>query len=443
MKKLITSLFVLAATLNLAAQTPFETLFEDATLRLDYIFTGDNTHKEIFLADMVKCPVWAGRRSSLGAPLLRGNGQVRVCDRETGEVLYVNSFATLFDEWQATQEATYRPRAYETCLQVPFPKKPVTVQVILTDYHAREVSRIEHIVDPSDILIRQRHPNTCETRLIHGNGNVSEALDLVVLSEGYVEGQQEKFFSDAARIVRDALFETEPYHTCRDKFNIRAVFVPSQDEGPSVPHEGLWTQTVAQSHYDTFYSARYLTTSSMRKVCDAIGTVPYEHIIVLVNTPRYGGGGIYNGVTITSCDDVASAVVFVHEFGHAFAGLADEYAYDEFESMYPADTEPWEPNITTLKDFRSKWADMLPAGTPVPTPRDPLDYKPVRKIWNTFTPAEKQLLNGKLGVYEGAGNTSKGVYRPVQECRMRMNECEYFCPVCQRAIIRTIEFYTK
>ena len=413
-RKLILLFVVVLTALSARAQSAgpaFDSHFADATLRLDYVFTGDATHKDIFLADRVRIPVWAGRREHLQTPLLRGNGQVKVCSEATGEVLYVNGFATLFDEWQATEEATHTRRAYETVLQVPFPKEPVWVQVVLTDYHAKEVARIEHRVDPADILIRERHPNGFETRLIHGNGNVEEALDLVILSEGYTDGQQEKFFADAARMVRDALFAMEPYNKYQDRFNIRAVFAPSLEEGPSVPHEGLWHETVAGTHYDTFYSERYLTTSAMRRVCDAVGTVPYEHLVVLVNTPRYGGGGIYNGVTISSCDHPQSEIVFVHEFGHAFAGLGDEYAYDEFESMYPSDTEPWEPNITTLKDFSSKWEDMMQEGT--------------------------------VGLYEGAGNTSKGVYRPVEQCRMRVNNCPAFCPVCQRAIARTIEFYTK
>ena len=140
------------------------------------------------------------------------------------------------------------------------------------------------------------------------------------------------------------------------------------------------------------------------------------------------------------------APVLVHEFGHAFAGLADEYAYDSEgnDSIYPADTEPWEPNITTLRDFASKWQDLLPEGTPVPTPVDAIErQKDVRRIWHTLTPEVKASLNLKIGVYEGAGYQMDGVYRPVQECRMRINECEEFCPVCTRAINATIDYYTK
>jgi hypothetical protein len=280
--------------------------------------------------------------------------------------------------------------------------------------------------------------------VLQEGGSLDSALDLVVISEGYLAGQREKFYADAQRLVCDGLFATEPYTSYMDRFNIRAVFSASADEGPSVPREGIWHDTAVKSHYDTFYSDRYLTTSAMRKLYDELGTVPFEHVIVLVNTPRYGGGGIYNNISVASSDHPSSGIVFVHEFGHAFAGLADEYAYDEFDPVYPADTEPWEPNITTLKDFGSKWEDMLPSGTPIPTqPNAAYDSIDVRKVWSTFTQEVRAELNERLGVYEGAGNSTKGVYRPVQQCRMRINECDSFCPVCRRAIVRTIEFYTR
>jgi len=463
------------------AQLPpvtFDGFFEDATLRLDYELCGDAKHSEIYLQDMLKTSVWAGRRENLDSLLLRGNGQIVVRSAGTGQKLYANGFSSLFLEWQATPEAEERQRAFEICLQVPFPKEPVTVEVALFDTHGKVAAKIVHEVDPADILIRdlavgdagsgsgataragevtsvragqtagipaQGSPKTgAELRMLNEGGAVDAALDLVVVAEGYLASQKEKFYADAERLICNELFATEPYTSFRDRFNIRALFVPSADEGPSVPREGIWHDTAVDSHYDTFYSDRYLTTSSMRKLYDVIGTLPFEHVIVLVNTPLYGGGGIYNNISVACSDHPSSAIVFVHEFGHAFAGLADEYAYDEFDSVYPADTEPWEPNITTLKDFGSKWEDMLPAGVQIPTAPDPLiDTVDVRKVWADLAPELRAELNEQLGVYEGAGNSTSGVYRPVQECRMRINECDSFCPVCRRAITRTIEFYTR
>ena len=472
-----------AGTVLPLPELTFDRFFEDATLRLDYALAGDASRQEIYLQDMLATSVWAGRREHLDSLLLQGNGQVTVRSERSGQLLYRNGFSSLFQEWLATPEAESRPRAFELCLQVPFPKEPVTVEVTLFDTHAAVAARLTHRVDPKDILLRKVQagdggaagsagaggPSVAggqpgrsgpggpsgmsgqpgrsakgELRVLQEGGPVDKALDLVVVSEGYLAGQKDKFYADAGKLIRDCLFATEPYTSYRDRFNIRAVFVPSADEGPSVPREGVWHDTAVASHYDTFYSDRYLTTSAMRRLYDALGTVPFEHVIVLVNTPLYGGGGIYNNISVACSDHPTSGIVFVHEFGHAFAGLADEYAYDEFDPMYPADTEPWEPNITTLKDFDSKWADMLPAGTPVPTQQDALlDSVDVRRVWSTLPPELRAGLNGRLGVYEGAGNCTHGVYRPAQVCRMRINECDSFCPVCRRAIIRTIEFYTR
>ena len=400
---MITALLAVAA--GVRAQN-FDRDFENATLRLDYVFCGDNAHQAIYFQQALRTSEWAGRRENLSAPLLEGNGQIRVLNPETGECLYANSFSTLFQEWQVEEEAKHR-------------------------------------IDPTDILIRQAADNGYSSAVVWQGGPLDETIDIVVVSEGYGAAEKAKFYRDAEHVAT-ALFRHEPFAANRNKFTIRAVFVPSLDSGVSVPRRGSWMRTPLDSHFDTFYVDRYLTTSAQQKVYDAIGTVPFEHIVVMVNTGIYGGGGIYNSLTIMNSDHPTFNAVMVHEFGHAFGGLADEYAYgDQVETSYPADTEPWEPNITTLHDFGAKWQDMLPAGTAIPTPLDDLDKQDVRRIWQTFTPEQKSLLNLKIGVYEGAGYQSKGVFRPVQECRMRINECEEFCPVCTRAIVRMIEYYTR
>jgi len=201
--------------------------------------------------------------------------------------------------------------------------------------------------------------------------------------------------------------------------------VPSAQQGVSIPHDHIWRNTALCSNYDTFYSNRYLTTLHLKNLHDILSGIPYEHIIILANTDNYGGGGIYNSYVMSSAHHQMSIPVVVHEFGHSFAGLADEYYYDDsYETMYPSDTEPWEPNITTLVDFKSKWADML--GTDVKIPTEPTG----------------KGLYTQIGVYEGGGYQSKGVYRPVQECRMKINEAPLFCPVCERAIRRIIDYST-
>ena len=435
-----TAFFLTAAAL--CAQD-FEADFEDATLRLDYVFCGDNAHQAIYFQQALKTSSWAGRRHNLASPLLEGNGQIRVLDPGTGKTLYAHSFSTLFQEWQVTEEATRVQKAFENCFQVPFPRRPVDVEICLVDTHRRVSSRLRHRIDPSDILIRRMGDNGLSSAALWHGGPLESTVDIVVVSEGYAQAEKAKFYADAERVAQ-ALFRHEPFASLRDRFSVRAVFAPSQRSGVSVPRLGRWLDTPADSHFDTFYTDRYLTTSSQQKVYDLIGTVPFEHIVVLVNTDLYGGGGIFNSLTIMNSDHPTFNEVMVHEFGHAFGGLADEYAYgDQVETLYPADTEPWEPNITTLHDFASKWADMLPEGTRIPTEPDELDRRDVRRIWRTFTPEQKALLNLKVGVYEGAGYQTQGVYRPVQECRMRINECELFCPVCARAIVRIIDYYTR
>ena len=450
MKKYISIIALAIVTLmlgNAAASAQnevcFDKFFQDSTLRLDYVFCGDAHHQAIYLERMYKTSKWAGRRNNLDKPLLAGNGQVNVSDPESGQVLYSNSFSTLFQEWQSYEEATKVQKAFENCIQVPFPKVPVRVEVTLTDVHGKVTSSISHVVDPADILICRLNDNLLERRVLKAS-TAANPIDIVFVADAYDASEKEKFFSDAARGV-EAMFSHEPYATYADRFSVVAIFSPSQESGVSRPGLGIWRNTAADSHFDTFYMDRYLTTSSMRKLYDIIGTVPFEHIILMVNTPVYGGGGIYNSITIMGSDHYTFKNVLVHEFGHAFGGLADEYAYGDLEEpMYPSDTEPWEPNITTLTDFASKWQDLLPANCPIPTPVDEIETKAdVRRIWDTLSKEQRESLNLKVGVYEGAGYSLTGVYRPVQECRMRINECKDFCPVCSRAIIKMIQYYSE
>ena len=392
-------------------------------------------------------------------------------DHETGRLLYVHTFSTLFQEWQATEEATRVEKAFQNSCNVPMPRRKVDVKVTLTDFHNQVQAQLQHVVDPADILIRpldtsstpyyyiwkgQTLPLAKEKATdqagrrnfmptegpLDGEPDIVSCIDLAIVAEGYTRQQMGKFYGDCQRVV-DALFAHEPFTSMKQRFNVVAVAAESQQSGPSVPHRGRWSLTPSNVHYDTFYSDRYLMTQDMHRLYDLLSGVPFEHIIVLVNSDTYGGGGIYNQLTVSTSDHPTFRQVLVHEFGHAYAGLGDEYFYDDgYETMYPADTEPWEPNLTTLVDFQSKWADMVPKGTPVPTPpsADVPNYRMVK------TAEERQRLNAatrRVGVFEGGGYQSKGVYRPAQECRMKINEVEDFCPVCARALVRITDFYTS
>ncbi len=429
---------VLFGTVAATAQN-FEDYFEDKTLRLDYIVAGDSLNQAIYFEQAYTHPVWAGRRTRLGEKFLNGNGQVTVYEHGTDKVLYVNTFSTLFQEWQLTAEAKHLQKAFESSFVVPFPKQKVDVCITLSDTHQKVTAELRHTVDPTDILIRPLGENGIPSKYILKSGDTADCVDLAIVAEGYRQDQMGKFYKDAQRAV-DAIFEREPFASLKGQFNVVAVAAPSQDDGPSIPHDAKWKNTLANSHYDTFYSARYLTTGKIHRIYDALSNVPFEQIIVLINSETYGGGGIYNQVTLSTSDHPTFKKVLVHEFGHGYAGLGDEYSTDEYDPMYPSDTEPWEPNLTTMKDFQSKWADMMPKGVKIPTP---LAKLPNNK--NIKNEKEQKQLNDavfKIGVFEGAGNQSKGCYRPAQVCRMRINEVDDFCPVCQRAIKRITDFYT-
>jgi len=417
--------FLLSCCHHLCAQD-FDEWFLDKTLRLNYTLSGDNRSQRIYLDEMMCSDNWYGRRVNLDSLLLLGNGQICLKDSESGMVLYRYSFSTLFQEWQTTEEATRVQKSFENVFLVPFPKKPVDITVTLTDTHNQVKGMLTHHVDPQDILIRPVAPiPNVKWKYLRESGSSKDKIDVAFVSEGYQADEMGVFERDCEASI-GAMIAHEPFKSMADRFNFVAVMVPSEDSGVSIPHDNLWKNTVLGSSFDTFYSNRYLTTLHLKRLHDVLSGLPYEHIVILANTDNYGGGGIYNSYLMSAAHNAKNLPVVVHEFGHSFAGLADEYYYDDaYESMYPSDTEPWEPNLTTLVNFKDKWADMLAVGVKIPT--EPTDE-------NVYT---------QIGVYEGGGYQSKGVYRPVQECRMKINEAPVFCPVCERAIRRMIDYYTR
>ena len=291
---------------------------------------------------------------------------------------------------------------------MPMPTDSALLSIELYDTHSKVVSSFAMTIHPRDILIRSLDGlQVAPHKYLWKAGVPDKKIDIAIVAEGYTEAEQNDFYSDAI-IAMKSLFSHEPFKSRKDCFNIVAVALPSQNSGISIPKRGLWKQTALSSHFDTFYSDRYLTTLNLRKLNDALQGIPYEHIIILANTDNYGGGGIYNSYTLTTAKHSAFRSVVVHEFGHSFGGLADEYYNDtQFSDTYNAATEPWESNITTHPDD-SKWKDVRGAK-----------------------------------MYEGAGYQAKNVYRGFENCRMKTNEYPEFCGVCQRALNQLIDFYTK
>lgn len=411
MKTAITSM-LLAFAMNAAAQD-FNTYFADKTLRIDYNFSGNAKEQHIAVDELKLSPRWYGKRKRLAELPMEGNGQITVKDHKSGTTIYRNSFSTLFQEWLSYPEAETTSKAFENVFLVPMPKDTVDITIDLRNNRREVVASLTHQVVPSDILIRhigERNVTPYETLL--QAKDTTKCIHIAFLAEGYQQHEMPTFINDA-KIAIEALFAHEPFKSMKERFNIVAVKAPSIDSGTSEPGNGIWKQTALSSHFDTFYSDRYLTTLNLKDLHDLLAGTPYEHIIVLVNTEKYGGGGILNSYNLSMTHHPKYRPVVVHEFGHSFAGLADEYAYEtEDIPMYPHDIEPWEKNITTKVDFHGKWEDMI-------------------------------SKDSKAGLYEGAGYSLKGVYRAYPDCRMRTNENPEFCDVCKRILQNVIDFYTK
>ena len=410
MRKLFIFSVLTIACLSASAQR-FEDYFEDRTLRLDYTFSGDAQHQQIYVDELISMPRWYGKRQRLNEVPLKGNGQIIVTSKADGEVIYRHSFSSLFQEWISTAESKHTQKSFENVFLVPYPKQPVDITVELYDYHNKVNAKMTHAVDPKDILIRKAGERLVTPYVtLQQAADTSRCIHVAYVAEGYQQHEMGTFLEDC-KIAMEALFQHEPFRQMQDRFNMIAVMSPSAESGVSEPGKGIWKSTALGAHFDTFYSERYLTTLHLKKMNDILAGTPYEHIIVLVNGERYGGGGVYNSYTLTDAHGPSFRPVVVHEFGHSFGGLGDEYPYGDDDPMYFPDTEPWEPNLTTKHDFNGKWENLV---------------------------KEK-----KAGLIEGGGYLTKGVWRGFENCRMRTNEEPEFCLVCQQALKRLIDFYTR
>lgn len=404
----------------------FDDYFTDKTLRLDYIFGGNSEQEYVFLDQLNELPSWAGKRHNLSSSFLDGNGQIKVYDVETDSCIYKHTFSSLFQEWTTTEEAKHISKSFENVFLIPLPKKEARVEVSFRDRKGKYNTLLTHEVNPKDILIHKKGYKNITPYTVIGNANDAESrINVAIVAEGFAKDEIVDFQKYAEETVKQ-IFLHKPFDKYKDNFNFYIVESVSDDSGVSVPRKGEWKNTAVGSNFDTFYSDRYLTSSRVKDIHDILAGIPYEHIIILANTDVYGGGGIFNSYTLTTTSHAEFKPVVVHEFGHSFAGLADEYFYngDVLDNTYPKDVEPWEQNITTMVNFDAKWKDMLLPNVPIPAPlADSTKYE--------------------TAVFEGAGYASHEIYRSRYDCRMKTNACKDFCPVCQRSIERLILSYLK
>jgi hypothetical protein len=406
-------------------QSRFDTYFSDKVLRFDFMFSGNKEKTIVYPVGMKQEPHWAGSNTNLIDPFNYGNFRYEVFDDTTGTLIYSRGFSSLFQEWQTTEEAKTISRSFYEVATMPFPKNRIRLVISLRKRDGTFEELYKTRIDPSDYFIIREKPVNVATSELKKGGDPRTSVDMAFIAEGYRADEMTKFHEDVNKMT-GALFSEEPFASYKDKFNIWAVDAVSQDSGTDIPGNGTYASTVLNSSFYTFNLDRYLTTQDIKAVNDYAASVPHDVIIVLINSSKYGGGGVYNYYSGTTAGNELSQKVFLHEFGHGFAGLADEYynssvAYDEF---YPLNIEPWEPNITTMVDFGSKWKSEVGKGIPVPTP------------------AEDKYVN-VTGVFEGGGYSAKGIYRPEIDCRMKSNGSKGFCTVCGNAIKSMIKFYTE
>ncbi|WP_430611844.1 M64 family metallopeptidase [Flavobacterium sp. JP2137] len=408
---------------TLAYGQDFDRFFVDKTLRIDAVFAGNALRQSVVIDEVNELPKWAGRKRHLDKNHLKGNGTISMYDLKTEQLIYTNSFSTLYQEWLSTAEAQEISKNFENVFLLPFPKSQVRIEIALIDEDGNYPVVLQQRIDPADILIHKKGYQGVSPHVLLHKATAAQAIDVVIVAEGF-QADQMDLFKQYAQTTIAQIFAHEPFGQFKERFNFYAVESASVDSGVSVPREQQWKRTAVESNFDTFYSERYLTTARLKKLHDVLAGIPYEHIIILANTEVYGGGGIYNAYTLTTTGHANFKPVVVHEFGHSFAGLSDEYFYesDVLSDMQSVTLEPWEQNITTLKDFDSKWKALLKPNTPIPTPlKDSKKYP--------------------LGVYEGLAG--KKIYKAALDCRMKTNTAAEFCPVCQRAIADLIEFYTE
>ncbi len=407
------------------AQVDFNKYFKNKSLRFDFLLGGNNKNVKVFPKQIKQEPFWAGSKTNLLDPFNYGTYRYRVFDLKSDSLLFSKGFSTLFQEWQTTAEAKEIDKTFYQAVIFPFPKREIRLEIDARQWEGDFKTIYITEINPKNYFILSEISTPYKSVDILKNGEPENKVDLVILAEGYTLSEMDKFVEDANR-VSQYLFDEEPFKSEKEKFNVKAVFTPSQESGTDIPGDNIYKNTHFNSTFYTFDLPRYLTTNDMEKIYDAAAVVPYDHIYVLVNTERYGGGGFYNFVSVCSSDNQLTKAVFVHEFGHGFAGLGDEYYSSSvaYEDFYNIEIEPWEPNLTTLVDFDKKWEEMVADSVSIPTLR-------------------KAKLSNVVGAYEGGGYLSKGIYSPFMDCRMKSNDANGFCPVCEEAIKKVIQFYSE
>jgi hypothetical protein len=470
------------------AGAAFDDYFTDKTMRIDYHHTGDAETEIVSLDRVYRYGVWAGSLVNLVDRLNYGAYYHKVYDGASGELIYSRGFDSYFKEYQTSGPASEGVvKTFHESAIVPSPKNKIVFALEKRQKEGDLVEVFRTEIDPANVNIITDEGADASVKVFKSleSGDPHVKADVAIIAEGYTAAEEAKFKKDLERFTK-VFFKAEPCKSYKDHFNIYGVFKPSQQSGCDEPRHGQFRNTSVGATFNSMGSERYLLTESNKALRDIARHAPYDALYIMVNHHRYGGGGIYNFYCTYTADNQWSEYLMVHEFGHSFFGLADEYytsdtAYGDF---YPKGYEPSEPNITALLDPANiKWKHLLSNDVDIPTPWEKAEYDATDLEWQ----AERRRLNdrvaelrrsgapdadvkaaeeeynrrdrehadkmhaylkksryaGRVGAFEGAGYMSKGFYRPMADCIMFTKAQTEFCAVCAEAMVNIIDWYSK
>ena len=452
----------------------FDSYFTGQTFRFDFFHNGTATEEHISFDQIRSEGPWPGSRTQLIYDTNLGKYYIEVIDLSSAEIIYSRGFCSIYGEWETTSDArSGNWGTFHESLRFPEPKSIVKLQLYKRNAEMRFIEIFGYKINPADFRIKRSKPEKrYKTHNIMINGDPATKVDILLLGDGYTRIDAGKFKSDTRRMLK-ALFATEPFKSRKEDFNVRSIKVHSPEAGISNPRKNIWKNNTLGTSYNTFDSDRYVLTFDNQTIREIAAQAPYDILVILINDDKYGGGGIFNLYATVAVDTEPAEYVMVHELGHAFGGLGDEYYSSNvaYENFNPQGVEPWDPNVTALLEpDQVKWGNLVEPGTPLPTPWNKAAFDSARvnysfddfKLSLTGT-TRADTINarfraikkstepvlqaneyfGKVGAFEGAGYEVEGLYRPEIDCIMFSRNPDYFCRVCQAAIVRMIDFYTK
>jgi IgA Peptidase M64/Peptidase M64 N-terminus len=432
-------------SINAEPKLVFNEYFNDQTMRIDYYHMADKTSEFISIDKTYRQGTWAGNPHKLMDPFNNGKYFIKIYHQKSGKLIFSKGFTSLCAEYMTTDMAAKGiKRTFHESALIPDPKEKIIFTIERRDRKNNLHPIFKQVIDPAsvDIITEPLQKDVMVLEFLK-NGDSHQKVDLVFIAEGYTESDADKFKKDLKEICT-LFFNHEPYKSHQKAFNVYGLFKASQESGTDEPTSNVFKNTAVGSSFNALGLYRYNLTEENKAIRDIAAHVPYDALIIMVNNERYGGGGIYNTYCLFTLDPKKSAYLLIHEFGHSFTGLADEYysgevAYNEF---YPTDVEPTEANITALLTLnKPKWKALVTKDTPIPTPWQKETYDKMNRTEKKVHRLKPEF-KGVVGAFEGAGYSSKGLYRSAIDCIMLSSTMQPYCKVCEEAVIKTIKYYS-